>query len=151
VTLLEIKLLIAALALAGGWFGFHQFVKSEQAKGAATCEALHEKSDRAEEQRRLLAEKDIRDESQRMASRRQADASGLVIAGNGVRQRVSTAIGFDLSASAPRVGNPAPEATILCADLLEQASNRLQQLASTADASYDAGKACEAQYRSLSR
>src|SRR5258706_5790171 len=136
---LEFKPAAALVAIAPALFAFHRFETSQQAKGAATCEASHETADRAEEQRRLLAEKDIRDESQRMASRRLADAAGVAAAGDGLRQRAASAIGFDLSASAPRIGNPAPEATMVCADLLQQADRRLRQLAATADASYDAG------------
>src|SRR5258706_16158750 len=101
---LEFKAAAALVSIAAALFAFHRFETSQQAKGAATCESSHETADRAEEQGRLLAEKDIRDESHRMASRRLSDAAGVPAAGEGLRQRAATAIGFDLVASAARIG-----------------------------------------------
>lgn len=148
-SLIEIKLLAILALVAGALFGFHRFEANLQAKGAAACEAAHAASDLAEEQRRIAARKEIDDESQRTAQRRMADAVGVAAAGDGLRQRAARAIGFDLSASAPVSGPPAPDATRVCAVLLEAADARLRILAAAADASRDAGKSCEASYDSL--
>lgn len=147
--LIEIKLLAVLALVAGALFGFHRFEVSLQAKGAAACEAAHVASDRAEEQRRIAARKEIDDESQRMAQRRMADAVGVAAAGDGLRQRAARAIGFDLGASAPIGGASAPDAARVCAVLLEAADARLRILAAAADASRDAGASCERSYDSL--
>lgn len=146
---LELKAAACLVLLAGLWLGFHNFVKSEQAKGVATCEASHVESDRIEEQRRITAQAEIANESQRMENRRMADAVGLAAAGDGLRNRVAAAIGPGISASAAADCKAATEANRVLADLLGKADGRLRFLAATADASYDAGLSCERSYDSL--
>lgn len=145
----EIKLLALLAIVAGALFGFNRFVASEQAKGAAACEARHIEADHDEFVRRESAQLEIANDAQKNQDRRTAESVGAVVAGNGLRQRAASAIGFDLAASAPAVGSPAPEATRVCAQLLEQADQRLRILAAAADASHDAGAACERTYDAL--
>lgn len=146
---LELKAAACLVLLAGLWLGFHNFVKGEQAKGVATCEAQHVESDRIEEQRRLSAQSEIANESQRMANRRLADAVGLASAGDGLRNRVTAAIGPGLSASAATCGETVTKITGVCTDMLSKADARLQRLADIADDNYDHGKTCESGYDSL--
>lgn len=146
---LELKAAALLIALAALFAGYRHFVKAEQAKGAAVCEANHVESDRIEEQRRVAAQAEIANESQRMANRRMADAVGLASAGNGLRDRVAAAIGPGISASSPADCKAATEANRVLADLLSKADGRLRLLAATADESHDAGSACEASYDAL--
>ena len=148
---LELKIGAALIAVAALIAGYESWSHKLKAEGVAQCEAAHAEADRKEGERRAAAVKEIGDESYRMANRRVADAAGLAAADGRLHDRAAAALGSIVD-TAPAAGRQAAsEAAGVCSQLLERAGERLRILAATADASYDAGTACQRSYDALTR
>lgn len=146
---LEIRLLLIAAAVAALLFGFNRFIAGQQQIGADRAQAAQLKADSAERDRRDAAMVEVNNDAQRWQNRRVDDTRSLDGAAARLRDRATAAIGQECRPAPVAASAPADAPPGVCAELLAKADERLRLLAATADASYDAGKACERAYDSL--
>lgn len=147
----EIRLILLAALAVGLLAGFHAFVAGQQKIGYERCQTEHAKAD---EQARVQREQNLAEvarEAQRMEIVRERNASDLASAAARLRNRVARAVQQECNSTSTPGSEAASAPTGVCTELLSKADERLRLLAATADASYDAGKACERSYDSLNR
>lgn len=148
---LEFKAAGALVAIAAALLAFHRFEASQQAKGAATCEASHDESDRAEEQRRLAAKLEIDNETQRLVSLDRVHAVALAGAAPGLRNAVAAAIVCHGDPPPISVSSAASNPTVLRSDVLGEIETRLRDLGGEADVRRTSGLGCQREYGSLKK
>lgn len=161
--------LALAAAAAGAWAFVHHRESLADATGYSRGHAEYttlqaemarralvaEESQRAEEARRIAAQKEIEDAHQEALQKARADAAIADAAAGRLRQRVADLIAAARSSQAgldtsPVAGSPAAcPADDLLAGVLSRAIEAAGQLATAADQSRAAGAACEAEYNSL--
>lgn len=126
----------------------------ERVRGALAVIETEEKY-RSEEQRRAKAQKDIDDESHRMAATARADLASADAARVRLLQRVRTAgaqaTGTPGHPAPVVVGSPAGDPIGVLADVLGRADARAGLLADFADRAHAAGIACERSYDALTK
>lgn len=155
---MEIRLIAYLLAFAGVLGGCAWIVHAHDNRVRAAQEAAYAAAAldattkaRAEEQRRTAAQKDINDETQRLASRARSDAVRVDAAAPGLRNAVAVACfraGPGYPATVAGVASAASEPDLLT-DVLGAAEDRLRGLAREADERGTAGTSCERKYDSL--
>lgn len=147
---LELKAGAVLIAAVGLFAGYRHFINTEQAKGAATCEAAHVEADSAESSRRIAAQKDIDNETQRLAARARIDHDRLSASVDRVRPSIDALF---------KRCDPAPTAVSASAsstdDLYTNMRSRLESsIRSTIDYADEAvrnGGECSAKYDSLKK
>jgi hypothetical protein len=162
-----IKLGLFAAILAAAAWGLHVYGSERYAAGQIEVQTRWtaaelvrsqaavkaEQEAREEEQRRITAQKEIADESQRLMARNRSDAAAADAAAAGLRGAVTAALaggGIRPSHSSTALGSPtAASAGVVLPLVLKQAEQRLRDLAETADASRAAGLACVNSYEAL--
>lgn len=158
--LLLTKLYVGAgLALAlllGAWALLHAHdvrvrAAQEAAYTAAALKATNE--NRAEEQRRVAAQKDINDETQRLATRARADARAVTASAPSLRNAFASACfraAPEHSTTVPGVATAA-SGVDLQSDVFGQIEQRLRDLARIADERGIAGESCVKSYDALNQ
>lgn len=145
----------AAVAIVLGLVGWWSHELEQQ--GEAKANAAHaagviqaQEQARAEEQRRVTAQKEISDETQRMAVRARSDGRGVDAAAGGLRGAVAARLGPGAgdSPAGPGISATGRKPDLL-ADVLGEAEDRLRALALEADERGVAGLGCERKYDAL--
>lgn len=152
---LIILALLAALALGyGRWEKHHQLVGYQRAVAEYAAQAEQAAADAAKEtQRRLARQKENDDAHAKQLEKLALDATAATAAAGRLRGQVAALL------AASRTKHPATEpggettgsAVDLLAELLSESDSRTGELGAALDASYAAGRLCEAQYDALSR
>jgi Protein of unknown function (DUF2514) len=146
----EFKAIAALLALAGLLLWAGVAVKRHDANVIAVVQGQAAQAAVVEEQRRVTAQSEVDNETQRLASLAAAARLRAPAVSSGLRDRTAALIASTRSCTAADVvGPPAPSAADLLADVqgrLEQAGG---QLADEADARGIAGLAAERKYDAL--
>lgn len=161
----------AGLVYAGHRIDKHNAVVKAEERGRAAVQALwnaeklalqakalqEAEKARAEELRRVDAQREITDETARLAARHRAELLAAADAGQRLRQHyaqlLAAAADRDRAGQDPAAafdGTAAGQVAGMCTELLGRAEARLRSLAAEADASRLAGSACEASYDALS-
>jgi hypothetical protein len=121
-----------------------QIIDKEHAANTAAALLATEKA-RAEERRMAQQTREITDEAQRLSARARVESAATADAASRLRERTAAAIGHPVSETAPATTGGETRAAPLdmLADVQQRITEAARQLADYADASHDAGQACE--------
>lgn len=156
----ELKLVGALLLAAALLLGYKWQLHQARQEGIEECQDEHAAAalqvsiaNRAEDQRRLGAQREVNNETQRLAARSRAARTALDARAGGLRHALAAACGGvapgDPTAVVISPTAPAPE--LLRADVLGEIEQRLRDLGAEATLTRIAGAACEREYDALTR
>jgi hypothetical protein len=130
-----------------------QAIRAQEREAAATAARIQSEEYRLEDQRRTRALRSIVDDTIHKAEAVAADAVDSRVAADRLRQRIAAIVAASRRASrdspAPEGSPPAQDAIGMLAELYRRIDEAAALYAGVADATHNAGNACERAYGSL--